>query len=267
MRLGFPISILFHASVLAVGLLWIPEAMHNRVAPTPIIPIELVTLATKTNIKQIPATPVPEPEIEQLLAPEPVVNAPEPEPIIPEYLPEPEPKKPEPKLEKPQVKVEKPKPKLKPKPKPPSFDLARLDRKLAQSREPENELDQLLERNLTAQQEVGEGTELSIDEVDLLRSQMYGCWRAPLDAPNPEKLVVRVRLHLNADGSLQGAPQVINQGEIDRSGDLFWRAAANSARRAVIKCQPYELPAEKYSNWQEIIMRFSAAEMMGISSQ
>ena len=138
-----------------------------------------------------------------------------------------------------------------------------MQNKLEQAREPQSELDQLLKDNVITRKAVGEATGLSVDEVDLLKSLMYRCWRAPLDAPNPEKLVVRVKLRLNIDGSLQGAPIVLNQNQIERSGDPFWLVAASSARRAVIKCQPYALPPEKYSTWKETTMRFSAAEMMG----
>jgi hypothetical protein len=37
--------------------------------------------------------------------------------------------------------------------------------------------------------------------------------------------------------------------------------AFGAARRAVLRCQPYELPAEKYAQWQEIEMVFNPSEM------
>ncbi|MBL4618086.1 MAG: hypothetical protein JKY46_10345 [Robiginitomaculum sp.] len=246
--------------------------MPDRLNETPIIPIELVTLAETTDIKAaIPVQkPEPEPVIEQQLAPEPpVVISPPIEPPKPEPAPESVQDIPEPKVEKlaeaPKPKP-KPKPKRAPKPKPPSFDLARLESKLADNRVLDMNIaerdDEVQPRNA-----VGAATNLTVDEIDLLRSQMYRCWRAPMDAPNPEALMVRIRLRLSPDGSLQGTPEVLNQGQIDRSNDPFWRAAANSARRAVIKCQPYLLPPEKYTNWKETIMRFSAAEIMGGSTR
>ncbi len=274
MRAGIPLSILAHFGIVALGVFVLPSTMQDRLSDTPIIPIELVTLAEETDIKATPPKPEPEPELEQELAPEPIIaqSAPieEPEPIKTEPVPEPVSKLPEPKVEKPPapkpkkvVEAPKLKPKPKPKPKPPSFDLARLQNKLTKARPPVSDSDETNEQDVLPREAAGAAINLTVDEVDLLRSQMYRCWRAPLDAPNPEKLVVRVRMRLNSDGSLQGAPEVLNRGQIERSGDPFWRAAANAARRAVIKCQPYALPPEKYSNWQETIMRFSAAEMMG----
>ncbi|MCF6292348.1 MAG: hypothetical protein L3J04_03030 [Robiginitomaculum sp.] len=262
MNFGFLISVLLHFAVIFVGVTMLPDAMQNRTEITPVIPVDLVMLAEETNIKEVIAE-IPEPIIEKKLVSEPVVEQPktiEPEPII-------QPVKPKPKVNKPEpiVKKEVVKPKPKPKPKPPTFDLARLDKKLATNRPVESEFDKLLEKNITSRAAIGAADALSVDEVDLLRSQMYGCWRAPLDAPNPEKLVVRVKLRLNVDGSLQGAPEVLNQNRINSSNDPFWRAASSSAHRAVIRCQPYSLPAEKYASWQEIILTFNAAEMMGIS--
>jgi len=42
-----------------------------------------------------------------------------------------------------------------------------------------------------------------------------------------------------------------------------YRAAAESARRAVIQCAPYTLPADRYDSWQEIVLDFDPAAMAG----
>jgi len=75
LRAGFPISIVLHSSVVALGVFVLPTSMPDRLNETPIIPIELVTLAETTDIKAaIPVQkPEPEPVIEQQLAPEPPV--------------------------------------------------------------------------------------------------------------------------------------------------------------------------------------------------
>ena len=115
----------------------------------------------------------------------------------------------------------------------------------------------------TARAAIGAGDAMTASEIDLLRAQMYRCWRAPLDAPDPAKLKVTVRARLNPDGTLAAPPEVLNAGQISRSGDPFWRAAADNARRAVIKCQPYRLPPEKYALWRETIMHFDATDVLG----
>ena len=40
-------------------------------------------------------------------------------------------------------------------------------------------------------------------------------------------------------------------------------AAADSAVRAVYQCQPYELPAEKYAVWRDMILNFDPRQMYG----
>lgn len=272
MRAGFPVSLALHAGIIALGVLALPSALPPPVKDTPIIPVELVSIGDVTNIvvKPKPA-PKPKEEVEKL-APEPLlVQQPEPEPEKAEIVP-PDPtekKKPEPKPEpkKPETKPEPPKPAPKPKPKPkpapkPTFDLAALEKKLqthdtAKDDSTPNGLD-----FSEMEQSLDKNAKMTATEIDLLKARMYECWRAPLDAPDPAKLVVRVRFKLKRDGTLMGAPVVLENNKIESSGDPFWIAAANSARRAVIKCQPYELPPEKYTSWKETTLTFSAAEMM-----
>lgn len=272
MRAGFPLSVALHAGIIAWGVLALPSALPPPVKDTPVIPVELVTIGDVTNIVVKPKpTPRKEPEVEKL-APDPLlVREKEPEPEKAEIIP-PDPTekksetKPEPekqvKKEPPKPKKAKPKPKPKPKPRP-AFDLAALEKKLEQNaerRSDDSARDGLdfseMEQSLNAD------AKMTATEIDLLKARMYSCWRAPLDAPDPEKMVVRVRIHLNRDGTLMGAPLVLDHNKIESSNDPFWIAAANSARRAVIKCQPYELPPEKYTSWKDITLRFSAAEMM-----
>ena len=47
-------------------------------------------------------------------------------------------------------------------------------------------------------------------------------------------------------------------------GNPYTRAAAEAASRAIYQCAPYKLPAERYSEWQEINpLRFDPRQMMG----
>ena len=77
-------------------------------------------------------------------------------------------------------------------------------------------------------------------------------------SPAPEALVVRLQIELNPDGSVSGQPVVMNS-----SSAPFFRAASDSARRAVLRCQPYQLPAAKYDTWRQVIVNFDPREMFG----
>ena len=50
----------------------------------------------------------------------------------------------------------------------------------------------------------------------------------------------------------------------DKLSDPYYRAAAESARRAIMGCQNYTLPADSYDQWSELTLNFNPAEMLGL---
>lgn len=99
---------------------------------------------------------------------------------------------------------------------------------------------------------------LTISEIDALRARISQCWAPPTGATGADALKVRLRLNLNRDGTLTRQPQILNSG-----ASQFFRVAADSAVRAVWKCQPYQLPAAKYDLWRDIVLNFDPREMFG----
>jgi outer membrane biosynthesis protein TonB len=103
-----------------------------------------------------------------------------------------------------------------------------------------------------------DGTQMtmSVNEIDALRARIAQCWNPPPGGLGAEEIMVRIRLKLNEDGTLVGYPSVTNHG-----GSPFFQAAADSAVRAVIQCQPYALPSEKYALWRDMILNFDPSDM------
>jgi outer membrane biosynthesis protein TonB len=101
------------------------------------------------------------------------------------------------------------------------------------------------------------GARLSQSEMDALRGQIQRCWNVPAGAADAQNLKVSVQFKLNATGGLEGSPQIIAGG----GGQGIERAAAESARRAVLACAPYNLPAEKYEAWADVIVHFDPRDM------
>lgn len=101
------------------------------------------------------------------------------------------------------------------------------------------------------------GAKLSQSEEDSLRGQVQRCWNIPAGAENAQNLRVSVRFTLSRDGGLEGSPQIVAGG--GPAGPE--RAAAEAARRAVARCAPYTLPADKYEAWAEVIVNFDPSEM------
>jgi hypothetical protein len=102
---------------------------------------------------------------------------------------------------------------------------------------------------------------LTVSEIDLIRQQFYHCWSVPAGARDAADLVVRVRVTLNPDGSLRSPPDLVDRSRLN---DAFWLAAAESALRAVRKCEPLRhLPPGKYERWREIELTFNPKDMLG----
>lgn len=100
---------------------------------------------------------------------------------------------------------------------------------------------------------------LSINEIDRLRLQIRQCWRVPAGALAADDLIVRIRVGLHPDGSISNGPRVVNRARLD---DRYFRAAAESVLRAIRRCQPFQMPAEKYQNWRELELNFDPSKML-----
>jgi hypothetical protein len=71
-----------------------------------------------------------------------------------------------------------------------------------------------------------------------------------------KELIVRIRLQLREDGSLSANPTLLNHG----SHPIF-QIAAESAMRAIKRCQPYTLPIAKYAVWRDVEVTFDPRDM------
>ena len=101
------------------------------------------------------------------------------------------------------------------------------------------------------------GQKLTQSEMDALRGQVERCWNVPAGALEAENLKVSIQFKLDRAGELEGAAAIIEGGD----GSTVARAAAESARRAVMQCAPYNLPVDKYEAWADVIVHFDPSEM------
>ncbi len=104
----------------------------------------------------------------------------------------------------------------------------------------------------------GQDLRMTMSEIDALRARISQCWNPPVGGLGADAIKVRLRLRLGRDGMLSDRPTVLN-------GDAspFFQAAADSAVRAVMLCQPYTLPATKYAAWRDMVLNFDPREMFG----
>lgn len=101
------------------------------------------------------------------------------------------------------------------------------------------------------------GSKLSASEMDALRQQIQKCWNPPFGVADAQGLRVTIKMRLTPTGEIDGRPEVVSGGGNDGVG----RAAADSARRAVIVCSPYQLPADKYDAWQDVVVNFDPTQL------
>jgi len=97
---------------------------------------------------------------------------------------------------------------------------------------------------------------LSISEKDFIASQIYDKWNLDCGRRDARDHVVRIQFMLNPDGTLKTQPEVLDSARL--YVQEHYRAAAESARRAVHKAVPFKFPAgvdiSKFT--QEIVLNF-----------
>lgn len=233
-----------------------PPLPRRVEAPPPPPPPAAPTREAKP---EAPPPPEKKPEVAE--------KKPEPEPE-PEKKAEPE-KQPEPKV------VQAPRPMSKPvleKPtepekEKPKFDLNQIQALLDKRQSPES-ADRVEARKRSEdaapkrQQLAATASQMTMSEIDAIRAQIAKCWNLPAGAKDVENMRVQVRVYLRPDGSLERAPDLVDNPLF--AGDQFYRTFAESARRAVQICTPLRgLPVEKYEHWRELTINFDPREMLG----
>ena len=106
-----------------------------------------------------------------------------------------------------------------------------------------------------------ENTGLTLSEEDALKAQIYGCWSIPLGLPYNENLLVRIKLKLKPDGTVSKT-EILDHARMNKPGQGFYKVLAESALRAVKLCQPLRVPTTGYERWKELQLNFDAREML-----
>lgn len=94
----------------------------------------------------------------------------------------------------------------------------------------------------------------------LLQEQYKRCWNYAGLAQG-QKYIPQISVSYSRDGSLQGQPRLMNP-----PSDPAMRSLADSAMRAVQRCNPLRIPAQfapYYDEWKGRVLRFDPEEMMG----
>ena len=254
---GVLVSAVLHAGIVAATLITFSQTkLDIQDRSPPIVPVDLVTIAEKTNIAP---TVQEQPKVTQpQIQPPPAADL---KPALPqqsELAPPPEPSASEPVLPKPRPI---PLPKVKPEPRPEHESKKKV----------EKDFSALLNKLTTpaaapknarvasrTQRGFGDMNAMTMDIKDALRNEVEQCmdWGALADAPNAQNISVMVTVTLNQDGSVA---QVV-PGSVSNS---YEGAAMSAALRAIHVCAPYKLPADRFDVWHEVELHFSPQDVLG----
>ena len=101
-------------------------------------------------------------------------------------------------------------------------------------------------------------SDLSISESDAIASCLRSRWNLDPGAMGIEDMIIEVRAYLNKDGTVRDV-DILDRARYN--SDNHFRSVAESARRAVFHCQPYEILAQKYPQkydmWKTLLLRFN----------
>ena len=100
-----------------------------------------------------------------------------------------------------------------------------------------------------------DSSDLTINEIDLLKQQLYGCWTVPAGAKGAKDMEVRVRVWVNPDRTVDNA-RILDTNRMQ--SDPYFRSVAESALRAILNpaCNSLKLPPDKYEIFKKFIFKF-----------
>lgn len=264
MKFGLPISFVFHALVLSGGiLLW--QGKVKTVETVKIIPLSIVTVSDRTNVKTTRKKPVKQAEMVETAPPvvekpavKPVETPPEPA-ITPEQVTQKTP-------EKTQSEKTTPEPSPVAEAPEPAFNLDAFSDMVAKAREDNPDantqavLEGEVERAKHDQNGAGDRDGMTVSPTDYIRAKMEPCWHIDKGAKGYQSLRVEIALELDPSGEISTL-NIRNSAQIIASGSSAWRAARENVVAALNECAPYVgLQAQDYDIWKTMRLNFQPGD-------
>lgn len=89
-----------------------------------------------------------------------------------------------------------------------------------------------------------------------IRAQIAPCWNPPIGGADVAEMTVVLRIRLNRDGSIAAPPEFISQTGATAGNQAYARAFVETAKRAVLRCTPLDLPDRLFPHWREFDLNF-----------
>lgn len=89
-----------------------------------------------------------------------------------------------------------------------------------------------------------------------IRAQIAPCWNPPIGGADVADMTAVLRIRLNRDGTVAAPPEFVSQTGATAGNQAYARAFVETARRAVLRCAPLQLPADLFAHWREFELNF-----------
>ena len=99
-------------------------------------------------------------------------------------------------------------------------------------------------------------------DAETISSQIYPHWAVPSGIKDAENFVIEIKVNLKDNGEvIPSSVEILDQQRY--KSDHIFRAAADSARRAILEASPLSIPRDKIDMFREFIFRFNVKEALG----
>ncbi|AHA28240.1 TolA protein [Candidatus Liberibacter americanus str. Sao Paulo] len=95
------------------------------------------------------------------------------------------------------------------------------------------------------------------NETDIIRSKIIKNWNIPPDLKKLRKVHIKINLRFKKDGYILEKPYI----KVVGGTTIINRILTDNAFRAVMKSQPFYLPANNYDNWRNITLNLNPSKM------
>lgn len=101
----------------------------------------------------------------------------------------------------------------------------------------------------------GSGTALTESDYEIISRQIYPHWIVPSGVRDAEDIIIEIHIELGDSGEvIPSSIRILDQRRY--INDQIFRAAADSARRAILEASPLNIPKEKLHLLRSITMQF-----------
>ncbi len=144
------------------------------------------------------------------------------------------------------------------------FDSNKLERFLVDKKKEDRAIEKLKKNDKTTQDQDPSlvGNKLTATEEEALQAQIFHCWTPPWGMKYvPGDMLVSIQINLDPNGNIEEM-EMLDHKKMNIPGKQKFKALAESVRRALLACQPLNVPSSGYERWKKIKFNFDASEMI-----